>query len=528
MRRLLLPCLLLLAVAFGAGLIAPVWADPTALAARTRFTDGHLLGIALWAEPMRHGVLPSLHTDVVAWPLGADLRPLLWPSTLLGALLGAPLALALTFTLVPAFNLVSGWILGAVLGRDLPGRALLGAALAFHPWVIETLVNGQVEQAVLGGAALQLAAAMWAAQASAPRAAILLPGIVTALVGWAAPHVALAGCLVVGAWALVELVRGRDRARWQIVLAVVAVGAFAVQMYHAPSFSAGVHVFAPKGSAGRPTGLVDLPEVTSLRGLLLPPPRAPNLPVLHPNFLGFVLLGAAVWGAVRERAARPPVGIALVLVVLSLGSAIVAGGVTIPLPWAALAAVAPTVAQSMSAYRLVMGAVLALAVAASAVAWRPRWLVVVIGLALVEAVSTSSRPLPLRAQAAPVDPSRAALAVGTGPVLDLPMAGPSCPTGAAHYLIEAAATGRPVPLEFADPRAGYARVPRLQGETMRLWAQPDCAARLTQRLEDWPFGSVVLHRHDRDCPPPPGMAACLTAALGAGTTAGSVTWWDVP
>lgn len=539
-RPLLLPMLLLVAIVVGALLVAPVWADPTALAPLTRFTDGHLLGISLWAQPLQAGVLPTLHTPVVAWPTGADLRPLLWPTTLLGALLGAPLALALTFTLVPAFNLLGGWALGAVLGRGPAGCALLGGLLAFHPWVVETLANGQVEQAVLGGAALQLAAAIHAAR-SASWGAFALPGVVTALLGWAAPHVALAGCLVVGLWALVEVASrradgSRPRVRWLVVIGAVAVGALAVQAYHAPSFAPGVHVFAPKGSEGRPTGLVDLPEVTSLRGLLLPPeapapgPRGPGEGggrVVHPNWLGFVLLATAAWAAGRDRSARGGLVVAGVLVLLSLGPAITIAGATIPLPWAALGAVAPTVSQSMSAYRLVMGAVLALAVVASA---GPRSVVaalVALALTIGEAALGSTRPLPLPAQQVPPDASRAALAAGAGPVLDLPLAGPACPLGTAHYMLEAAATGRPVPLQLTNPRAGYAAVPGLVATTSRAWSREDCPAELEKLAKKWPFATVVLHRHDRDCPPTPRMERCLEAALGPGTSAGGVTWWDL-
>lgn len=528
MRRLLiLPLLLLLAIVVGALLIAPVWADPTARAPLTRFTDGHLLGISLWAQPLRAGVLPTFHTPVVAWPTGADVRPLLWPSTLLGAVLGAPLALALTFTLVPAFNLVGGWVLGRVLGRGPAGCALLGGLLAFHPWVYETLANGQVEQAVLGGAALQLGAAQYAAR-SPSRWAPILPGVVTALLGWAAPHVALAGCVVTGLWALVAGVRGGWRLRWLVVVGAVAVGALAVQAYHAPAFAPGVHVFAPKGSEGRPTGLSDLPEVTSLRGLLLPPEPRGASPVVHPNWLGFVLLSSAAWAAGRDRSTRGGIVIAAVLVVLSLGPTITVMRTEIPLPWAALAAVAPTLSQSMSAYRMVMGAVLALAVVASAGTRSMIAAFVVIALALAETGLAATRPLPLPAQTARADASRAALGSGTGPVLDLPLAGPTCPHGTAHYLLEAAATGRPVPLQLTNPRAGYAAVPGLVGASTRAWGHEDCAGQIRKLAKSWPFTTVVLHRHDRDCPAHPRMATCLLEALGAGTSEGGVTWWSVP
>ncbi len=525
---LLLPLLLLAAVLAGAALVAPVWADPASRVPATRFTDGHLLGIALWATPLANGQLPALHTPLVGWPGGADLRPLLWPSCLLGALTGAPLALNLTFALVPGFNLLSGWVLGAALGRGPAGRALLGGLIAVNPWVVETLVNGQVEQAVLGGAALQLATAVMATRdgpgvGNGARAlSILLTGVVTALTGWAAPHIALAGCLLVGLAGIHGLVRRGARVRWGCVLLAVALGALAVQAYHAPSFRAGVHVFAPKGSDGRPTGLADLPEAASVRGLALPPAKRPD-PVFHANHLGFWICVAALAAALREQSARGALAAAGGMTLLALGETLAIGGYRMPLPWAAVSLLAASVAKSMSAYRMIAGAVVALAVAASA---GPRRVAIALGLvalAWAEAGLVSARTLPVAAQQLHTDASRAALATGSGAVLD-PLAGPTCPTGTSHYLIEAASAGRAVPLLLTHPRAGYAAVPGLLQALARAWESEECPSRIRQGVARWGFTAVVLHHHDANCPVPPPLARCLEAALGPGETADGVTW----
>jgi hypothetical protein len=554
MRRVS-PLLLVLVAAtlVGVALVWPVWAAPGSLAPGTRFTDGHLIGVALWGEALARGELPALTTPLVGWPGGAALRPLLWPSALLGALTGPALAVNLTFALVPAFNVLAGALLGRALGRSAAGSALLGGLLAAHPWVVETLTNGQVEQAVLGGAAMQLAAGLWAARGPAVR--IVVPMAVTALVGWAAPHVALAGAVLTGLFGTFELVdalRRRDRtgARWLAVLMAVALGALAVQAYHGPSFAPGVHVFSPKGSDGRPTSLADLPEVATLRGLLMPPAARPTVPVFHPTWLGACALvgaawalGAALWrgraagldalaearAGARPRAPGPGrfVAIAALFALLALGPSTQVGATTLPLPWAALGVVAPTVLKSMSAYRMVAGAVIALAAAASAAPRAAGSALLLAGLALLEGPLAATRPMPIAAQVAHVDGGRSARAAGEGPVLDLPLAGAECPNGAGHYLLEAAVTGRPVPLLLKNPREGYAAVPELAGGLARTWSRADCATALPSFLARLPFPTVVLHRHDRHCPAPKRMVDCLEAALGPGTTEGGVTWWDV-
>ncbi|MFN7142730.1 MAG: hypothetical protein ACK4YP_03070, partial [Myxococcota bacterium] len=224
---------------------------------------------------------------------------------------------------------------------------------------------------------------------------------------------------------------------------------------------------------------------------------------------------------------------AIFVAVLALGPATAVAGYTVPLPWGFLGAVAPAIAKSMSAYRMVAGAVVALAIAASALPGRGLgWGLVTAGLVgagFAEGVAAATRPLPLPAQVVAADASRAALAAGEGPVLDLPLAGPECPGGVGHYLLEAAVNGRPVPLLLTNPRAGYAAAhPSLVGDLARTWPRPDCATVLPGLLARMPFRTVVLHAHDRHCPVPRRVTDCLDAALGAGSAAEGVRWWDLP
>lgn len=540
--------LLIFPLLAGLAMTWPAWRDPSRLAPSTRFTDGHLLGATVWGEVLLRGELPSVRTTIL-WPGVSDFRPLLWPAALVEPVFGPALTVTLAFALTPAFNALSGWFLGAALLLGPRARVVLGAALAVHPWVVETLVNGQVEQAVLGGAALQLAVAVVALRAADARKVVggaVLAGFVTLAVGIAAPHVALAGALLVGLWCLDLRAREGDLLRRRIavrgaVLVAVGVACLIVHAYHSSAFLPGPRVYAPKGSDGRPTSLADLPEVTTLARLLFRA-RASEAPVVHPNWLGGTLPILALLGAWRWRSARVAVAAAAAFCVLSLGTSV--GGV--PLPWSALVTIAPTIGQSLSAYRMVAGAVVALAVAAAwAVEGRGgsplsaaggaqasqgraseallRWAwVPLAALLMVEGLVFSTRPLPMSAQAVVSD--RAHVPMMDGPVLDLPLAGPECPGGVGHYLLEAARSGRSVPLNLANPRAGYAAVPGMVGEIIRASTSKECAARLGPPFERWPFTTIVLHEH-AECPVPPRLEACLEALFGAGTREGEVRWW---
>jgi hypothetical protein len=114
-----------------------------------------------------------------------------------------------------------------------------------------------------------------------------------------------------------------------------------------------------------------------------------------------------------------------------------------------------------------------------------------------------------------------------GPVLDLPLAGPECPTGAGHYLLEAVYTGRPVPVLLTNARAGYDAVPGLVDGLARVWQRRDCADEVRELFAELPFTAIVLHTHGRACPVRPQVASCLAAAFGPGAAAGEVRWWSL-
>jgi hypothetical protein len=321
--------------------------------------------------------------------------------------------------------------------------------------------------------------------------------------------VALAGCLVLGLLVLPEVRRAPGKA--VAVLVAAALGAWAVNAWFAPSFGPGAHVFSPKGSEGRPTSVVDLPEFASLRGLFLPPARS-TASVVHPNWLGFVALIAGGMGVER----RPWLGVtAGILAILALGPRLG----PVPLPWALLADLAPSISQSMSAYRMVAGVVLTLAIAAACVDWgRVAWLLV--ALAWIEGPLAATRPLPLAAQYVPFDGGTAERRAGSGAVLDLPLAGPACPEGAAHYLLQAARTGRPTPVTLTNPRAGYS------GDVVRTFGTAEHCEDLADNVRSWGFTTVVLHIHDPNCPASPALRGCLSV-LGPGQSEPGTTWWDL-
>ena len=124
------------------------------------------------------------------------------------------------------------------------------------------------------------------------------------------------------------------------------------------------------------------------------------------------------------------------------------------------------------------------------------------------------------------DPSSAVLAGGEGPVLDLPVPGPSCKEGATHYLLEATVHGRPIPVvmrpsyEAWPPGAPRAFAEQVEGGLSRC----DPAVIAAIRAEG--YTTVVAHGH-RDCNLDAAAEACLRRAFGPPKAEGKVQWWDI-
>ncbi|MDP2311491.1 MAG: hypothetical protein Q8P41_01185 [Pseudomonadota bacterium] len=523
---LTLPLLLVASVAVGAAAIWPVPLAAGALVPDTTFTEGHRIALGF-----ADGTLGARTLDIAG---GADFRPLLWPADLLAAAVGSVLALNLVFLLIPAFNAVCGWLLGAALGFGGWSRFVLGAALAFNPWVHTTLANGQLEQAVLGGAALIWAVALLAVRM--PYVGVPLLTVTTLAVGTAAPHVALAACAALPVWGGVAILaerRGQDRratvllaGRWVFVVGAAAVGAFAAARYHAPNFDTVVRLFAPFGSVDAAPVGAQVKRAVLLSDLYAAPALPPRLAngVVHSGYLGVPLVLAALAGLRWQRA---PLVAGLACLVLAFGA-----GTTVPLPYAALEALSPTIAASGTPYRFLVGALVGLAASAAAVPWGPRGALALVALLWADAWTGDPRALPLAASAVTVDPSNAALATGTGPVLDLPVPGPRCKEGATHYLLEATAHGRPIPVVLrpsweAWPAAGTGVAADRDFARQVEAGLHACDPAVLAAIRAAGFTAVVAHGH-RNCNLDPVEAACLRGAFGPGTSQGKVTWWELP
>ncbi|MDP2306733.1 MAG: hypothetical protein Q8P18_11980 [Pseudomonadota bacterium] len=521
-----LPLVLLLlgSLAIGAAAVWPVPTAVRALVPDTTFTDGHRIALGFADGTLPFFTRTGARTLDIAG--GADFRPLLWPADLLAAVAGPLLALNLVFILIPAFNAVCGWILGAALRLGAWSRFVLGAAIAFNPWVHTTLANGQLEQAVLGGAALVWAVALLGA--ARPWIGAPLLAVTTFAVGTAAPHVALAACAALPIWAVVSLVaEGRqDRRsavfvgiRWLLLIGAAAIGAQAASRYHAPNFDAVVRLFAPFGSVDAAPVGAQVKRAVLLSDLFVAPGLPPRLAngVVHSGYLGVPLLVAALAGVGWRRA---PLLAGLACLVLAFGA-----GTTFPLPYAGLEALSPTIAASGTPYRFLIGAIVGLAASAAAIPWGPRGALALVALLWASGWTGDPRPLPLASVAVAHDPSTVALSVGTGPVLDLPVPGPRCKEGATHYLLEATEHGRPVPVVLRPSSEAWPKGDRAFARRVDAGLNP-CDPDVLAEIRAAGFTAVVAHGH-RNCNLAPEEAACLRTAFGPGTSQGKVTWWSI-
>ncbi len=537
---------ILLAVAATAIGVAACWPLPLGLTDTvpdTPFTDGHRIALGFGAGTVGPRILP--HAG------GVDFRPLLWPANVLAGVTGSVPALNLLFLLTPLFNAVSGWMLGRTMRAAPWGCFVLGGALAWCPWVHTTLANGQLEQAVIGGAALTWAAALATVQAQRGWwLALPLCAALSFVVGAAAPHVALAGGVGLAGWAGVDawgLREGRsngdrDRAiRWAAVLTATAIGAWAAGRYHAPSFDTAARLFAPFGSVDAAPVGHQVKRAVLLGDLVLRPAAPPRLAngVVHSGTLGISLLLTALAGS---RWRRAPLVAGLTCLLLAFGAGATVAGSAIPLPYALLERLSPTIAASGTPYRFLIGTIVGLAAAAAGLPWGPRTALPFVLVLWAEAWWGDPRSLPLTARPIDLDPSSYALKAGVGPVLDLPVAGPRCKEGATHFLLEATVHARPVPVVMrpaytawreADPgseaepgeEAGSGRWDRNLARLLdRGLAGCDPAAIAAIRSAG--FTAVVEHGH-RSCNLDPAESACLRAAFGPGRSAGKVTWWEL-
>jgi hypothetical protein len=467
------PRLPVVVVALGALAIGTVNVWP-ALASggvpNTRFTVGHLVALGIsWREHT------WLRTTLLDWPDGATFRPLLWPVHLLAMATGPLAAFNVAYVLTPLANAAGGWALGRAVGAAPWGRAATALLCAWNPWVQSTLSNGQVEQALPGGAA-----AIWAAALAGPWWA---PGVLVGAVGLAAPHVALAACLGLAVLALANPRRWRDALAGgvPVVAAVVLLHA-----YHVASFVPGAHVFAPRGSGG---GVVAplLPETVSWRSILFKPARSDAyLAVVHCRYLGFPLVVSAILGRRRD--------LLVTAAVLFVAASVPGWGFG-------------EMAGALNPYRFVLGMTAACAGSAALWARTPARALLLAGVVWTETLVVRLAPFPTRALAVDVEP----MPGGEGAVLDVPFPRPTCKDAADHYALQSVLHDRPAANALGVEWSAYgSRQAMLRQLDELLQDAERCPVALPGRLADLGFGSVVLHDH-RNCPPTDAERACVSA-----------------
>ncbi len=498
----------------------PSWADPVHLVPVTRFTEPQLLATSLARANLSLGAPFSGSTTVLGWPDVADVRPVVWPMLVFGWVVPAGIAFNSFFSLVPVFNAAGGALLGRALGLGSWGRAAIGGTLALHPWVRETLANGQLEQSWLGGIAMVWACALWAARGSNRALALLGPAMVG--LTFTGPHLAIAAGLGVALLLVTDgpLVRAGWRRRYAAI-GLAGVGAALAGAWYAGNFTARTQVFWPKGSPGHAASLSNLPEAATFAGLLLPPgPPDADTQTLHPIYFGaFLLVGMLVGGR------RSPWALWLAfagLLLLAFGDTVG----PVPGPFQLLSALSPALAASQSPYRLLAGVIVVAAALAARGITRGWHLGLFLGVGLLETTLVTTRPFVAPPMVIAVDPLPAALTEGAGAVLDLPLLGTKCPDQAYHYAIEAARRARPSPVLPAAPTY-YPTVGGLARKVLQAWQARPCGPAMAEAVTKMGFSTVVLHRHDPTCPVQPSFEQCLVDAFGAGTEAPGLRFWDV-
>ena len=237
--------------------------------------------------------------------------------------------------------------------------------------------------------------------------------------------------------------------------------------------------------------------------------------MVHSPFLGWSLIALAAGGlALGRRRLDRVLGVAGLLLLASLGQK---GGV-MPL----LGMVVPSVAESGSAYRLVVGLICALAGMASALEARwGRWTPLLGLLALFETLVLPNHALVLPARAALPHPELAALQV-EGAVLDLPLADVPCTDQAMHYLSQVAQHDG----SFLHGEGSLALHPELQQRARLIrgaFDAEDCPMRIERALRPMELDALILHTHESSCSPPP--LSCLEQAFGPPERGDGVLWW---
>lgn len=422
----------------------PAWAGFGTLFPGAPTGDGpdHLWGYWWVHRALSTGVSP-LHTTLSHWPPGGAL----WFIDPLGGLLAAPLQYVLPVagatTVVVTLQLWGGMAaMYAVTRAQGPDRALLAAVIfGASPYALSLVFSGTFEY--LNLAPLPL---FWAASLRAQHTGGRWTWAAAALWLWA-----LLGAVYYGAFAGllwgIALVQTRAwRRAWTTpLLAGILVAPFlwlAWSTLHAPDA-----VVRPETAPG--WSQASLPAVDPLTWVhpgdyYFPDNRlSGNFGILHVSYLGFVALGAAVWGLRGARELRGPL---LIAAVLALGPALAWGGRPVHLgPWpgwlpaAILWAPGSPFAFVHHPFRLIVLPTLFLALAAARV---PRLApLLALGVLLETLVSSPARfPIPTTSAVPPTGYAEAL--VGATGVWDFP---PGAHVENRRYEVWATVHGAPMP-----------------------------------------------------------------------------------
>jgi len=453
----------------------------------------------LWGYGWVRGELLAGRFPLTIEQLGFPEGGTLYYLDMLNALLAIPvepwLGPVATYNLLVWFNLVLGAVGAFALVRHLTGSRggafLAGLVYGFSPYVLGVIASGISECLTVGWLPLFLLAMIRLGETGRWRHGVAAAALAVACLLSSAYHGLTAG--VMGGLVVAHgfLLR---RPRWPLArlapLATVLVAAGGLALVQAHFLQRSVDPVTSLDEAAPPMAFLGEDPDWRVRSmvadpvnLVLPgkPPldsRSPYNVVNHVTYLGWLVLAAAVLGALGRRGSTgggPPLSTwrervpwvvaAAVMLVLAMGAhlrlagaPVLVGGHVLALPGALLEALLPALGAGESKYRLVLGAQLALAVLVGG-AWvrlmgdagpRARGLVmaaVVVALAGETTVLSPARvPIPTADARAPAYYEALAGEASQYGVVDLPFALDAGVYG--RYIYLSRVHGKPIPYVF--------------------------------------------------------------------------------
>jgi len=306
----------------------------------------------LWAAAGETGLWQA---DELLWPSGQRIDLLIWN---LGAqLLQLPLYAVLSpiaayntsLVAMGALNGLAGYVLGRQLGGPAAGGAA-GAVLLFSPYAWNELVQGRVEQGLLAGVALTVAALLSMRQQPSPRAAVAagLAWAATGLCYWFYAYFLLLLAVPLGLLALAR--RQREQARDLLITgatAALVAAPFAVSLLLRAVQQQSVYSQSTADDV-QPLVRSVIGGASVAAGGLLWPLRAPEFLRDAIPITALMLVAAAVAGPIRRRAGwLLPVAVGGLLLAMGRllmwapSEPVLIGGMQLTMPFAGLQAALP-------------------------------------------------------------------------------------------------------------------------------------------------------------------------------------------